>query len=120
MGKKILVVDDEQDVLKIILLRLEKAGYDVTGCGNGRDAIDIMHKILPDLALLDVYLPDINGDDVARLMKKDGKLKHIPVILISATAASIDERAKNCGAVNYLGKPFESEELLGMVEKALK
>lgn len=119
MAKKILVVDDEQDVLKIISLRLEKSGYEVICARDGREALSLARQMIPDLAVLDVYLPDTNGDDVARVMKSDDRLKHIPIILISATAASVAERAKDCGAEGYIGKPFEPEELLNMVKKVL-
>ena len=119
MAKKILVVDDEPDVLKILLLRLEKTGYEVIGGRDGREALDLARQMIPDLIILDVYLPDMNGDDVARILKEDKKMKHIPIILISATAASVAERAKDCGAEDYLGKPFEPEELLDKVKKVL-
>jgi len=61
----------------------------------------------------------LNGDDFTKLLKKDDKLKHIPVILISATTRTLDERAKDCGADGYLSKPFEPEELMSIVERTL-
>lgn len=120
MVKKILVVDDEPDVLKILLLRLEKAGYEVVAGRDGREALDLARQMTPDLIVLDVYLPDMDGDDVARALKKSDKLKHIPIILISATIASVAERAESCGAEGHLTKPFEPEELLNMVKKILE
>jgi CheY-like chemotaxis protein len=119
MSKKILVVDDEPDILKIMSLRLEKAGYEVLGGRNGMEALDLARRMIPDLVILDVYLPDMNGDDLARVMKNDDKLKRIPIILISATAASVAQRAKDCGAEGHIGKPFESEELLDAVKEIL-
>ncbi|MCX5665459.1 MAG: response regulator [Candidatus Omnitrophica bacterium] len=119
MAKKILVIDDEPDVLKIIMLRLERAGYEVVGGMDGREAMDLARHLLPDLIILDVYLPDMNGDDVARVIKNNDKLKHIPIILVSATTVSVAERAKDCGAEGCLGKPFEPEELLGLVKRVL-
>ncbi len=119
MAKKILVVDDEPDVLKVILLRLEKAGYEAMGGRNGREAMDLARRMIPDLIILDVYLPDMNGDDVTRVMRSDDKLKCIPIILVSATTVSVAERARDCGAEGYLGKPFEPEELLGLVKEVL-
>ncbi|MFA6176014.1 MAG: response regulator, partial [Phycisphaerae bacterium] len=84
MGKRILVVDDEPDLLKVILLRLKKKTmYEVYGCTQGQEVLDIVRQVVPDLIILDVYLPIINGDDFTRILKKDAKLKHIPVILIS-------------------------------------
>lgn len=119
MAKKILVIDDEPDILKILLLRLKKAGYAVIGGKDGREAMDLARQKMPDLILLDIYLPDINGDYVTRILKRDKKLKHIPIILISATTVSIAERAEDCGAAGYVTKPFEPEDLIGAVKKAL-
>ena len=119
MGKKILVVDDEPDLLKVTLLRLKKTGYEVFGGADGREALDLARQIIPDLIILDVYLPVINGDDVAKILKKDDELKHIPIILISATTRTLDGRARESGADGYLTKPFEPEELIGMVKKIL-
>jgi CheY-like chemotaxis protein len=119
MGKKILVVDDEPDLLKVTLLRLEKTGYEVYSGVDGRDVLEMAHRVMPDLAILDVYLPALNGDEVAKIMKKDNKLKHIPIILISATTRTLDLKAKESGADGYIIKPFEPEELIGMVKKIL-
>ena len=120
MGKKILVIDDEPDLLKVTLLRLKKTGYDVYGGTNGGEVLDIARRVVPDLIILDVYLPVLNGDEVAVMLKKDDKLKHIPLILISADTEALDERAANCGAAAYLIKPFEPEELTTIVKKNLE
>jgi CheY-like chemotaxis protein len=119
MGKKILVVDDEPDLLKVTLLRLKKTGYEVFGGVDGREVLDRARQIIPDLIILDVYLPVINGDDVAKILKKDDELKHIPIILISATIKTLEDRAMESGADAYLSKPFEPEELIGIVKKIL-
>lgn len=119
MSKRILVVDDEPDVLKVISLRLEKTGYEVFSGRCAREAFDLARQFMPDLIILDVYLPDINGDDVARTMKNDHRFKHIPIILISATTDSIAQRAKECGADGYIKKPFEPEELIGEVKNII-
>ncbi len=86
---------------------------------DGQEALDLAGQIMPDLIILDVYLPVINGDDVAKRLKEDDRLKHIPIILISATTKSLAERAKDSGACGYLTKPFEPEELVGMTKKIL-
>jgi len=119
VAKKILVVDDELDVLKVLSLRLEKSGYDVICGGNAPEALALARQTLPDLIILDIYLPDMNGDDLARVMKNEDKLKTIPIILISATTVSVVQRARDCGAEGYLSKPFEPEELLDLVKKVL-
>jgi CheY-like chemotaxis protein len=117
MSKKILVVDDEPDLLKVTVLRLKKTGYEVYSSTDGQEVFDIVSRVVPDLIILDVYLPTLNGDEVTKILKKDDKLKHIPVVLISATSRTLDERAKESGADGYLTKPFEPEDLLGMVKK---
>ena len=117
MGKKILVVDDESDLLKVILIRLIKAGYKAFGGVGGQEALDQARQIIPDLIILDVYLPGINGDSVAKILKEDDKLKSIPIILISATTRSLAERARKCGADGYFVKPFEPEELPAKVKE---
>lgn len=120
MGKKILVVDDEPDLLKVTLLRLKKTGYEVYSGTDGREALDIARRVMPDLIILDVYLPVINGDEVAKILKKDDELKHIPIILISATTGmgTLGKRAEESGAAAYLTKPFEPEDLVDIIEKA--
>jgi CheY-like chemotaxis protein len=121
MGKKILVVDDEPDLLKVTLLRLKKTGYEAFGGVDGQEALNLARQIIPDLIILDVYLPMINGDDVTKILKKDDELKHIPIILISATTPkTLDEKARECGADAYLKKPFEPEELVSLVKKVLE
>jgi two-component system phosphate regulon response regulator PhoB len=119
MGKKILVVDDEPDLLKVTLIRLKKTGYEVYSGTDGLEVLDIARRVMPDLIIIDVYLPVLNGDDVAKILKKDDELKHIPIILISATTQTLDERARDSGADGYIIKPFEPEELIAMVEKTL-
>lgn len=120
MGKKILVVDDEPDLLKVTLLRLKKTGYEVFGCADGQEALNLARQIIPDLIILDVYLPVINGDDVTKILKKDDELKHIPIILISATTKTLAERTMESGADAYLAKPFEPEELISLIKKVLE
>lgn len=117
MKKKILIVDDEPDLLKVTLLRLNKSGYEALGAVDGLEALDTARRQMPDLIILDVILPKLYGDEVARILKKDAALKRIPIILISAMADTLDERASDCGAEGCLSKPFETEELLRMVEK---
>jgi CheY-like chemotaxis protein len=119
MGKKILVIDDEPDLLKVTALRLKKTGYEVYSGIDGREVLEIARRVIPDLIIIDVYLPGLNGDEVTMMLKKDNALKHIPVILISATTRTLDLKAKECGADGYIIKPFEPEELIGMVKKIL-
>lgn len=117
MKKRILFVDDEADLLLISSLRLNKTGYEVFGAKDGREALDLAREKKPDLIVLDVYLPVMNGDEVARILKKDEDLKHIPIILISADSKTLEERARESGVDAFLPKVFESGELVSMAKK---
>jgi len=115
-GKKILIVDDEPDLLKVTCFRLEKSGYQVLSATDGQAALEMINKERPDLVLLDVRLPLLNGSEVCVCMKKDEKIKQIPVILFTASTQNIEENAKACGAQGYIVKPFTAEELLGKIK----
>lgn len=115
--KKILMVDDEDGLLKMTLLRMNKMGYEAFGGADGQEALDLARQIMPDLILLDVFLPKLDGDEAAKILKKDESLKHIPIILISAVVETLEEKFRESGADGYLFKPFETEELVGMIEK---
>jgi CheY-like chemotaxis protein len=117
MKKRILVVDDEPDLLKVTCFRLEKSGYEVLSAVNGKDALEMAGKECPDLVLLDLRLPLLNGPEVCARIKKDERLKHIPVIFFTASVQNLDEKVKACGAQGYIIKPFASEELLEKIKK---
>ena len=117
MKKKILVVDDELDLLKLTLYRLNEMGYEAFGAKNGQEALDLARQRMPDLIILDVVMPGMNGDEVAKILKVDAATKRIPVILISAVIETLEEKAKESGARGYLFKPFETKELFAMIEK---
>ncbi len=117
MIKKILVVDDENDLLLVTLLRLKHVGYEAFGAADGQDALDQARQKMPDLILLDAFLPVMNGDEVAKILKKDETTKNIPIILISADAKFLKEKTGICGADAYLIKPFKSGELVDMIKQ---
>lgn len=119
MAKKILVVDDEQDILRVVTFRLKKAGYEVISAVDGQKGFDLIEGHKPDLVLLDLRLPVLNGDEVCRQVKADDKLKHIPIILLTATGSisKIAEKTKELGADDYIMKPFDPEELIEKIKK---
>jgi len=118
--KKILIVDDEPDMLMLVSIRLKKFGYDVIMAVNGKEALDIMRDEKPDLVLLDLVLPVMNGADVCKETKNDEKLKHIPIILFTANSDIMTaEKAKSLGADSYIMKPFAPGELKRKVEEIL-
>ncbi len=116
--KKILVVDDEPDVLKVVSFRLEKAGYEVLAASNGKIALDLILENKPDLILLDLQMPVMDGYEVCRSIKGDDELKKIPIILLTAKSASIVvDMVNKLEADGYLVKPFDPDELLKEVRK---
>ena len=117
MPKKILFVDDETDLRKVSALRLRKSGYDVFEAGDGQEALDQARSNMPDLIFLDVFLPVMNGDEVTRILKQDADLKKVPIVLISAASKNLEERARSCGADDFLAKAFDSGALVAMTEK---
>lgn len=118
--KKILIVDDEPDILKLTSLRLRKLGYDVLTAVNGQEGLESIRVEKPDLVLLDLILPIMSGADVCRKIKNDEKLEHIPIILFTASCDTITaEKAKILGAEDYMVKPFNPKELMNKVERIL-
>ena len=115
--KKILIVDDEPDILKAVTFRVKKMEYEVVTATNGQEALDLIQKEEPDLILLDIELPVMNGYEVCQRVKTNEKLKHIPIIFLTASSASkIAEKVKEFNADDYLIKPFDSEELLKKIK----
>ena len=118
--KKILIVDDEPDVLALMCIRLEKYGYEIITAINGKDAFDRIVKDKPDLVLLDLIIPIIYGTEVCRRVKNDEDLKHIPIILYTAHGEVMTaEKAKSFGADGYIAKPFEAEDLIAKINNTL-
>lgn len=111
MNKKILVVDDESDILKIVTMRLSKMGYDSIIAHNGQEAIDLARCEKPDLILMDCQMPVLNGLEACRQIKSDRQLNHIPLILMTATPGVIQEDVMKAKADAFIKKPFEDGEL---------
>ncbi len=118
MKKKILVVDDDLSIIKFTRANLEANGYDSFGAVNGAQAFEVVEKELPDLIILDINMPDIDGYEVIRKLRE---WSQIPVIMLSA---SDDEKDKvlclNLGADDYLCKPFGLDELLARIEAVFR
>ncbi|MCU0665495.1 MAG: response regulator [Candidatus Omnitrophica bacterium] len=117
MPKRILVVDDEPDVLKVAIVRLKMAGYEVFTAINGQQALDFVRQTAPDMMFLDLRLPIIDGYNVCQQIKSDEKLKNIKVVIFTASVDQLDEKIKQVKADDYLLKPFDSA---GLVNKAKK
>ncbi len=119
MKKKILVVDDEADLRKVLLLRLNKTGYEAFGVADGLEGFDLACRRMPDLIVLNRAMPKMSGREFARRVKRDERLKHIPIILISAEAENLELNERKVGVVGYFKKPFEMKALIGMIENQI-
>ena len=121
MGKNILVVDDDENILNLERTILEQKGFDVTTCGGGAEALEILAGRVFDLVLLDVMMPEVDGFTVCRKIKEDPRLKDIPVIFLTAKGGG-DALAEGfeSGAVMYINKPFTANKLLTIVNTMLE
>jgi len=118
--KKILVVDDETDLVETLRFPLEMEGFEVLVSYNGEDALNKARKEIPDLILLDLMLPKLDGYKVCRLLKFDEKYKHIPILMLTAKTQERDKiLGKETGANEYITKPFEMDHLLEKVKTYL-
>jgi two-component system KDP operon response regulator KdpE len=118
MGSRILVVDDEPNILKTMTPLLRSRGYEVSSASNGRRAIEEVERIKPDLIVLDLGLPDLDGVEVCRQVRARS---NVPIVVLSARRAEGDKvRALDIGADDYVTKPFGTEELLARIRVALR
>ena len=121
MGKKLLIIDDEIDFVKMVEMRVKSAGYAVITASDGMDGLKKAREEKPDLIILDIMLPEIDGNHVCKILKGDPDHKNIPIIILTARTQKKDEElAKEAGADAYLQKPFESEILLDKIRELIK
>lgn len=118
--KKILLVDDEVDILTVIRMRLESSGYEVVVATDGKEALNTARSLIPDLIILDLMLPGMDGFHVARMLKYDMHYKDIPIIMLTAKAGEdVRKTGEQVGADAYMNKPFEAEKLLAKIRELL-
>jgi two-component system alkaline phosphatase synthesis response regulator PhoP len=118
--KRILIVDDEPDLLETVQINLEIEGYECLVAYDGFRGFERARKEKPDLIILDVMLPGMNGYKVCRLLKFDEKCKHIPIIMLTAEAQPRDRQTgQETGADVYMTKPFSADKLLAKVKEYL-
>jgi len=119
-GITVMVVDDSITVRKVTSRLLSRHNMDVITAKDGVDALDVLQDRTPDVVLLDVEMPRMDGFELARHMKNTSTLKHIPIIMItSRTGEKHRQRAMNIGVNSYLGKPYQEEELLENIYTSL-
>jgi len=118
---KILAVDDEPDALELLKVNLRTAGYDVTTAADGDEALKKARAIVPDLIILDVMLPEVDGLEVCKILRRDKQVSAIPIIMLTAKAAEIDRvLGLELGADDYVTKPYSPRELVLRVKRLLR
>jgi DNA-binding response OmpR family regulator len=121
MGKKkVLIIEDYLNIVEILSMRLKSMGYDVVAAYDGQEGLNLARREKPDLIILDVLLPKMNGFKVCRLLKFDSKYKHIPIIMLtSRETQSNEELGRETGADDYVYKSDQKGTLLKLVRKYL-
>ena len=121
MPHRILSVDDERDVTELLRFHLTKAGYEVLTASSGREAIETIRCCRPDLVLLDLMLPDIDGFGVCEILRRSAATASIPIIVLTAWATS-DARfvGLEMGALDYVTKPFSPRDLVERVDRLFR
>jgi DNA-binding response OmpR family regulator len=116
----VLVADDDPDILQLVSLRLERSGYEVMAAQDGEQALTAALERTPDLALLDVMMPKLDGYEVTAHLRSNERTRHMPVILLTARVQEADvARGIEAGADDYVKKPFSTHELRDRVQAAL-
>jgi CheY-like chemotaxis protein len=119
-GRLVLLVDDEESMLKVLQARLESWGYRVILAASGSEALERISAEPPDLILLDVMMPGIDGLEVCRRLRAQKALKRIPVILVTVKATQLSpQEVRSSGALRVIGKPYDAVELREAVQAAL-
>ncbi|OGV34771.1 MAG: DNA-binding response regulator [Lentisphaerae bacterium GWF2_45_14] len=119
--ENILVVEDEEDIQELISYNLNREGYSTICVGTGEEGLEKIRQIMPDLVLLDLMLPGLDGLRVCKILKNDSKTAHIPIIMVTAKGEEADIVAGlEMGAEDYIPKPFSTKVLVARVRSALR
>jgi two-component system, OmpR family, phosphate regulon response regulator PhoB len=120
-GKKILVIEDEKDVVDLLVLNLRKAGFKVVTAGDGASGLQKARSEKPDLVILDLMLPKMPGLEVCKLLKSDSAMRHVPILMLTARAEEIDRIVGlEFGADDYVTKPFSPREVILRIKAILR
>jgi two-component system response regulator VicR len=119
--QRVVYIEDEQEMIDLVRLILSRKGFEVLGANSGREGLDMVRHKLPDLVLLDLMMPDMDGWDVYQQIKAEDDTREIPVIVITAKAQSIDKvlGLHIAKVEDYISKPFSPHDLIESVEKVL-
>jgi len=118
--KKILIVDDDKAVIALLTALLEKQGYIALAAHDGLEGMVQVRKEMPDLIILDIMMPEINGYDVCSNLKFDERFKKIPIIVSTSRGQELDPRIGQLMGIGYVHKPIDSQVLLDQIQKMLK
>ncbi len=118
---RLAYIEDEAEMIDLVRLILNRRGYTVLGANGGREGLDLVRKELPDLVLLDLMMPDMDGWDVYHQIKSEALTRDIPVIVITAKAQDIDKilGLRVAKVEDYISKPFSPQELIDRIEQVL-
>ncbi|MFN2594904.1 MAG: response regulator [Actinomycetota bacterium] len=117
-GKRILVCDDDPVILRLLQVNLELEGYEVLTAQNGEEAVEVATAEIPDLILLDIMMPRMDGYQAVQEIKAQESTKHVPVVFVSAKAQQADvDLGKSYGVADYLTKPFDPTEMIELVAR---
>ena len=117
---KVLIAEDERDIRELITFTLRYAGHEVIQAANGEEALALTREAMPDLIMMDVRMPKMTGYEACRLIKADDKIKHIPVVFLSAKGQETEiQTGLEVGAADYILKPFAPDQLIKRVSEIL-
>ena len=120
MPKEILIVDDEPSIVVPVQFLMQQQGYDVLVAEDGHDALDMIYKYQPDLVLLDIMLPGIDGYEVCEIVRLNPKLRDVKIIFLTAKGREVEiAKGLALGADAYITKPFSNAELIAKVKTVL-
>jgi len=120
MTKKILIIEDEEPLAKMLQLRLEANNFQVISATDGQKGLNMARDEQPDLIILDIMLPTMNGHQILRMLKFDGRYKDIPIIVLTAKGLEEDKKlGQDLGADAYFPKPFDSDKLMEKIWELL-
>lgn len=120
MGKKIFIADDDPEISSLVQYTLEALGYQVKICDTGRDVMDVLHSYKPDLMLLDVMLPGVDGYSLAGQISEDKQLNQMPIIVLTALDPSRTMFQRFPQVVGFMSKPFNTDDLVETIKTALE
>jgi CheY-like chemotaxis protein len=116
--KRVLICDDDPVILRLVQVNLELEGYEVISARHGGEAVELGFRERPDLIILDIMMPRMDGYEACRRLKNDPSTSHIPVVFLSAKAQQTDiEKGKSYGVDEYMTKPFDPSDLVDVVKR---